>query len=105
MPDIILQEETETRPIGVYGQRHGRFLKTYKKVVYTELLTSCKLHTYLADIDEQAHERFEFLVKQIAEKEGVTEKLKAENQMLWVQRMNNIRNRAMKIVNAEIIFC
>ena len=105
LPDIILQEETEIRPVGIYGQRHGRYLKKYKKNVYTELLTSGRLHTYLADIDEQAQERFELLMKQMAEKEGITEKLKADNQLLWVQKMNNISAIANEIEMAELVFC
>ena len=85
-------------------QRHLRYIKQHHKIRYTNLLTSCKLTAYLADIDEQAEEMFFRLVKQLAEKEGVTEQLKAENQMLWVKRMNNIRNRATEIVNAELIY-
>ena len=105
LPDLALPEETETRSIGIYGEPHRRYLKAHRKVVYTELLTSGRLQSYLADINEQAHERFDLLVKQMAEKEGLTEKLKAENQLLWVKRMNNIRNRAMENVNNEIIYC
>ena len=85
-------------------QRHLRYIKQHHKIRNTNLLTSCKLTAHLADIDEQAEEMFFRLVKQLAEKEGVTEQLKAENQMLWVQRMNNIRNRATEIVNAELIY-
>ena len=81
-----------------------RYIKQHHRIRYTNLLTSCKLTAYLADIDEQAEEMFFRLVNQLAEKEGVTEQLKAENQMLWVQRMNNIRNRAEEIVNAELIY-
>ena len=76
----------------------------YKRTLYANLLTSCKLNSYLADIDKQSEEMFSRLVEQLTEKENVTEKLKAENQMLWVQKMNNIRNRAMEIVNSELIF-
>lgn len=94
----------EQKPIGVWGQRHSRFLKQNHKVLYYNHLTSGKLNSYLADIDEQAEEMFSRLVKQLAEKENVTEKLKEENQMLWVQRINNIRNRAMEVVNAEVIY-
>ena len=86
----------------VGGQRHLRYIKQHKRVFYTNLLTSCKLNSYLADVDEQAEDMFLRLVKDLAEKENVTEQLKSENQMLWVQRMNNIRNRAMEIVNAII---
>lgn len=96
--------EEEQKPIGVWGQRHRQFLKENHKVLYMNLLTSGKLNTYLADIDEQAEEMFSRLVKQLAEKEGITEQLKAENQMLWVQMMNNIRNRATEVVNAELIY-
>jgi len=105
LPDLALPKDTETRAIGFYGERHGHYLKKHRKAVYMELLTSGKLHAYLADIDEQARERLELLVKQLAEKEGVTEKLKAENQMEWISKMNNIPNRAMKIVNNEITNC
>ena len=82
-----------------------RYLKQHRKVLYSELLISGKLNSYLADINEQAEEMFSRLVKQLAEKEGVTEALKAENQMLWVQRMNNIRSVAMEIVSSELIYC
>lgn len=81
-----------------------RYIKEHKRAFFTNLRTSCKLNSYLADIDEQAEEMFSRLVKQLAEKENVTEKLKAENQMMWVQRMNNIRNRATEIVNADLIY-
>lgn len=81
-----------------------RYIKEHKRAFYTNLLASCKLNSYLADIDRQAEEIFSRLVKQLAEKENVTEKLKAENQMLWVQKMNNIRNRASEIVNADLIY-
>ena len=96
--------EEEHKAIGVWGQRHARYLKQYHKVFYMNLLTSGKLNNYLADIDNQAEETFSRLVKQLAEKENVTENLKAENQMLWVQKMNNIRNRATEIVNTEVIY-
>ena len=85
-------------------QRHLRYIKQHHKIRYTNLLTSCKLTAYLADIDERSEDMFFRLVKQLAEKEGITEQLKAENQMLWVARMNNIRNRATEIVNAELIY-
>lgn len=96
--------EGEQQPVGLWGQRHLRYIKEHKRAFYTNLLTSCKLNSYLADIDEQAEEMFSRLVKQLAEKENVTEKLKAENQMLWLQRMNNIRSRAREVVNTEIIY-
>ena len=104
LPRLSLSAEKENRPIGVWGQRHLRYLKQHRKVIYTNLLTSGKLNSYLADIDKQAEDRFLRLVKQMAEREGVTEQLKVENQMEWVGRMNNIRNRAMEIVNAELIY-
>ena len=92
------------RPSRQARQRHLRYIKQHHKIRYTNLLTSCKLTAYLADIDEQAEDMFFRLVNQLAEKEGVTEQLKADNQMLWVKRMNNIRNRATEIVNAELIY-
>lgn len=103
LPCLSLPTEKENKPIGVWGQRHLRYLKQHRKAFYTNLLTSGKLNSYLADIDKQAEDMFLRLVKQMAEREGVTEQLKAENQMEWVGRMNNIRSRAMEIVNAEII--
>ena len=81
-----------------------RYLKTHRKITYTNLLTSGKLNSYLADINEQAEDMFFGLVKQMAEREGVTEQLKAENQILWVARMNNIRSRAIEIVNNDVIY-
>ncbi|MDD6022237.1 MAG: TnpV protein [Oscillospiraceae bacterium] len=96
--------EGEDKPIGIWGQRHKRYLKEHRKATYAALLSDGKLITHLAEIDEQAEEMFSRLVKDLAEKENVTEKLKAENQMLWIQRMNNIRNRATEIANAELIF-
>ena len=90
---------------GIWGQRHLRYLKQHRKVLYSELLISGKLNSYIADINEHAEEMFSRLVKQLSEKEGVTEALKAENQMLWVQRMNNIRSAAMEIVSSELIYC
>lgn len=104
LPCLSLPAEKENKPIGVWGQRYLRYLKQHRKALYTNLLTSGKLNSYLADIDEQAEGMFFRLVKQMAEREGVTEQLKVENQMEWVGRMNNIRNRAMEIVNEEIIY-
>ena len=104
LPCLSLPTEKENKPIGVWGQRHLRYLKQHRKVFYTNLLTSGKLNSYLADIDKQAEDMFLRLVIQMAEKEDVTEKLKAENQMEWVGRMINIRSRAMEIVNAELIY-
>ena len=103
LPDLKLPEE-EQQPIGVWGQRHRRYLKEHRRATYTALLASGKLNSYLADIDRQAEEMFSRLVKQMAEVEGVTEQLKADNQMEWVGRMNNIRNRAMESVNTELIY-
>jgi hypothetical protein len=94
----------EERPIGIWGQRHLRYIKTERKALYTELLTSGRLNTYLADINEQATEQILLLTQQMAEREGVTEQLKAQDQMRWVQRMNNIRDRAMEIVNHDLIY-
>lgn len=103
LPDLKLPEE-ETKSIGVWGQRHRRYLKEHKRAIYITLLTSGKLNGYLADIDEQAKKMFFRLVKQMAERESVTEHLKADKQFEWVQKMNNIRNRATEIVNEEIVF-
>ena len=102
LPCLKLPEE-ETAYIGIWGQRHRRYLKTHRKALYTSLLTCGKLNSYLADIDRQAGEMFSRLVKQLSEKEGVTETLKAENQMLWVQKMNNLRNTATEIVSSTLI--
>ena len=104
IPCLTLPTEKEHKPIGLWGQRHKRYLQEHKKAFYTTLLTSGKLNSYLADIDRQAEEMFSRLVKQMAEAEGVTETLKAANQMEWVGRMNSIRSRAMEIVNSELIY-
>mgnify|MGYP004671756321 CR=1 FL=1 len=103
LPDLKLPEE-EQQPIGVWGQRHRRYLKEHRRAAYVTLLTSGKLNSYLAGIDRQAEEMFSRLVKQMAEAEGVTEALKATEPMAWGGRMNNIRNRAMEIVNDELIY-
>ena len=103
LPNLTLPAE-ENKPIGIWGQRYLWYIRQYRKVFYTNLLTSGRLNGYLADIDEQAEDLFFRLVKQIAEREGVTEQLKAENQIEWVGRMNNIRNRVTEIVNQTIIF-
>ena len=103
LPDLKLPQE-EQQPIGVWGQRHRRYLKDHRRATYATLLTSGKLNSYLADIDRQAEKLFSRLVKQIAETKGITEQLKAGNQMEWVRRMNNIRNRAMETVNSELIY-
>ena len=102
IPCLTLPTEEQVE-IGVWGQRHLRYIKQHHKLRYTNLLTSGKLNGYLAEIDEQAEDMFFRLVKQMAEREGVTEKLKAENQMKWVARMNNIHSRAIEIVNAELV--
>lgn len=104
LPCLFLPAEKENKPIGVWRQRHLRYLKQHRKVLYTNLLTSGKLNSYLADIDKQAEDMFLRLVKQMTEREGVTEQLKAKNQMEWVGRMNNIRSRVAEIVNAELIY-
>ncbi len=104
LPDLKLPKERQ-KPIGVWGQRHRLYLKEHKRAVYTTLLTSGKLNSYLADIDQQAQDMFLRLVEQMAEKEGMTEQLKAKNQMEWVRQMNNIAGRARELVNTEIIYC
>ncbi len=104
LPNLILPAEEETGYIGVWGQRRLNYLKHHRKVLYYNLLTSGKLHSHLADIEEQARQLFSRLVKQYAEKEGITEELKATNMMLWVQKMNNISNRVTEIINNEIIY-
>ena len=103
IPRLKLPEEKQ-QPIGVWGQRHLRYIKQNRKVLYLNMLTSGKMNGYLADLDKQAEEMFSRLVKQMAEREGVTEHLKAKNQMEWVARINNIRNRAIEVVNTEIVF-
>ena len=101
---IAGDDEPEQEPIGVWGQRHLHHLKRHHMVIYANLLTSGKLPEYLADIDRRAEELFLRIAKQMADAEGITEKLKASDQMEWVRQMNSIRNRAMEIVNAELIF-
>ena len=103
IPCLTLPEE-EQRFIGVWGQRHLRYLKEHKRTVYITLLTSGKLNSYLADIEEQAQERFERIIEQMKQEQGITEQLKAENQMEWVSRMNNIQACAREVVNAELIY-
>lgn len=103
LPDLVLPVE-ETKSIGVWGQRHKRYLKEHKRVTYANLLTSGELNSYLADIDEQAQERFEVLIEQMKQAQGITEQLKAENVWEWVRRLNNIQACAMEIVNKEIVF-
>lgn len=103
LPNLIVPEE-EQKAIGIWGQRHARYLKQRHKILYFNLLTSGKLNSYLASIDEQAEDMLSWLVKQMAEKQGITEQLKETNQMLWVGRMNACRNAAAEIVNNELIF-
>lgn len=103
LPDLTLPTEEE-RPIGVWGQRRLRYLKQHQKILYYNLLTSDKLQSHLADVEEEAQSLFLRLVKQYAEREGVTERLKAENPMEWVGRMNNIRNRVNEVVREEFIY-
>lgn len=103
LPNLTVPAEDE-RPIGVWGQRRLRYLKQHHRVLYYNLLTSGKLHSHLADTEEQAQALFSRLVKELAEKEGVPEQFKATDQMKWVRQMNNIRSRVMELVNAEIIF-
>ena len=102
---IAGEDEPEGRPIGIWGRRHLRYIRKHKVGLYAELLTTGKLNDYLADLNEQAEAMFSRLVKQLSEKEGITEALKAENQMLWVQRMNNIRSAAMESVANDLIYC
>lgn len=104
LPDLSLPTETQTGNIGVWALIHKRYLKQHHKVLYYNLLTSGKLHSHLADIEEQAQQLFLRLVKEYAEKEGVTEQLKAADQMAWVRQMNNIRERATEVVNSEVVF-
>ena len=102
---IAGEDEPEGRPIGIWGQRHLRYIRKHKVGLYAELLTTGKLNDYLADLNEQAEAMFSRLVKQLSEKEGVTEALKEGNQMLWVGRMNNIRSAAMESVANDLIYC
>ena len=102
IPCLVLDEDPQ--PIGMWGRKHLWYLKEHRPVLHTTLLLSGKLNSHLAEIDNRATEMFDLLVKQLAEKEGITEQLKAQDQMAWVGAMNNIRNRAEEIVNAEIIY-
>ena len=103
LPNLILPEQQD-QPIGVWGQRHARYLKQHHKIIYMNLLTSGKLNDYLVDIENQAENLFLQLVKQLAESENITEELKAKDQMEWVAQMNNVYNRAREIVNSKLIF-
>lgn len=104
LPDLSLPAEKETGNIGVWASRRKRYLKQHHKVLYYNLLTSGKLHSHLADTEEQAQRLFLRLVKEYAEKECVTEQLKSTDQMLWVRRMNNIRSRATEVISKELIY-
>lgn len=104
IPCLTLPAEKEKKPIGVWGQRHKRYLREHKRATYTTLLTSGKLNSYLADIDVQAEEMFSRLVKEYADRQGVTEQLKAENQHLWIQKMSNIQSYVQEVVESEIIY-
>ena len=104
LPDLLPAEEEKKANIGAWAMRHKRYLKQNHKVRYYNLLTSGKLNSYLADVEQQAQNLFSRLVKDLAEKENVTEELKSTDMMLWVQKMYNIRNRATEIVNAELIY-
>ena len=103
IPCLAVPAQAE-RPIGIWGRRYLQYIKKERKPLYMELMTSGRLNTYLADINEKATEQMLLLVKQMAEREGVTEELKAQDQMLWVQRMNNSRDRATELVNHELIY-
>lgn len=104
IPALKIPKEDTTKPIGVWGQRHRWYLKEHKRATYTTLLTSGKLNGYLADIDGQAEEMFSRLIEQTAEREGITEQLKSDNQLEWVRRINNIRNRIIEIINDDLIY-
>lgn len=102
LPDLKLPEDN--RSIGYWGRLHKAYLKMYRPAIYSELVLTCKLHTVLADLNEQAMERCDLITRQMAQAEGVSEQMKAENQMLWVQSMNSIRNRAEEIIKHELIY-
>lgn len=104
IPCLVLPAEKEERHIGVWGHRHLQYIREHKKAFYTNLLTSGKLQSYLADVEEQAQELFDRLMKQRAEREGITETLKAENQTEWIGRMNALRSAVTETVNTEVIF-
>lgn len=104
LPCLSLPAEKENKPIGVWGQRHLRYIREHRKSLYTGLFLDGKLNSYLADLNEQAEDMFFRLVKELAKKEGITETLKEENQMLWVQRMNAVRETATEIVNNDLIY-
>ena len=103
LPNLKLPEQPKVE-IGIWGKRHLKYIKNYRPILYTNLLTSCELTTYLAEIDKEADEMFYELVKQLAKQEGVTEQLKSEDQMLWIKKMNSIRNRTIEFINNTIIY-
>lgn len=104
LPDLVLPEDNDDRDIGVYGRRHCDYLKNHRKVLYTQLLTSGKLHSYLADLNEQATDRLWTIVEQMKKAQGITEELKARDMMAWVGAVNNIRACAEEIINSELIY-
>ena len=103
IPCLVLDEE-DAQPIGMWGRKHLRYIKEHRPVLHTTLLLSGKLNSHLAEINQRASEMFDLLIKQLVEKEGITEQLKVADQMAWVGAMNNIRNRAEEIVNTEVIY-
>lgn len=103
IPCLVL-EETDAHPIGMWGRKHLRYIKEHRPVLYTSLVVSGKLHSHLAEVDHRAPEMFDHLIKQMAQREGITEELKAQDQMVWVQLMNNIRNAAEEIILQELIY-
>lgn len=103
LPNLTLPEQ-DSRPIGLWGQQHLRYIKRSRPILYTNLLTKCKLNEYLVDIDEQAQKMYDELVQAFAKEEGCTEQLKATDQILWVRKMNNAAQRAREVVNAELIY-
>lgn len=105
LPDLTLPDNNDERDIGVYGRRHGEYLKTHRRVTYINLLTSGKLHSYLADINEQATDRLWTIVEQMKKAQGIAEELKAQDMMAWVGAVNNIRACAEEIINEELIYC
>ena len=104
IPNLTLPEEEEPRFVGVWGQRHLQYLKEYRRTVYLDLLISGRLNSYLADIEKQAQERFERIVEQMKQTQGITEQLKADNALEWVGRMNNIQACAREVIESEIIY-
>lgn len=103
LPDLILPKQPKVE-IGIWGRRHERYIKQHHKLLYFNLLTSCKLTNYLVDIDREASEMYDRLVQQLAKHEGITEQMISKDQMLWIKCMNNIRNQATEIVNHELVF-